>query len=187
MTLKEIIQSKTFRGILYGLGIAVVLLLVFQVGTFVGYKKALFSYQWGNNYYRNFGGPGGSRHEFLREFEGKDLIGGHGVSGSILRLDASSVVMKGSDNVEKIILVNKDTFIRKGSDTIHITDLKVNDQIVVIGSPNDAGQIEARLIRVLPLMPLSPGVSPSAPPSASGLPSARSAVLHSVLFQTQKS
>ncbi len=40
----------------------------------------------------------------------------------------------------------------KGND-IKASDLKVDDSIMVIGSPNDKSEIEARLIRVLPPPP----------------------------------
>jgi hypothetical protein len=39
-------------------------------------------------------------------------------------------------------------------ETVKISDLKVDDFVVVIGEPNDSGQIEAKFIRLLPPAPL---------------------------------
>ena len=37
---------------------------------------------------------------------------------------------------------------KKGRETVKKEDLKVGDWVVIIGSPNEKGQIEARLIRL---------------------------------------
>ncbi len=63
------------------------------------------------------------------------------------------MVVKGRDNVEKIILIKDDTIIERFKETIKLTDLKVDDYIITIGDPNDAGQIEAKFIRFLPPPP----------------------------------
>ena len=55
--------------------------------------------------------------------------------------------------MEKIILVSDATIIKRFQDTIKLADLKVDDYIVVIGEPNNAGQIEAKLIRLMPPEP----------------------------------
>jgi hypothetical protein len=78
----------------------------------------------------------------------------NGVFGSILKITNPDIVIKGPDEMEKIITTGKDTSIKNKMDTIKLSDLKVNDKIVVIGSPNDAGKIDAKLIRVLPELPL---------------------------------
>ena len=57
-------------------------------------------------------------------------------------------MVKGRGDVEKLIITTKDTAIQKGRETIKKEELKVGDQIVIIGSPNEEGQIEAKLIRV---------------------------------------
>jgi hypothetical protein len=164
MNLTSIFQSKTFRGVLYGMGITIVLLIVFQAGAFVGYKKATFSYEWGDNYYKNFAGPDRG---FIREFEGRDLMNPHGVVGSILKIEDSTISIKGPDNVEKIIQTTDKTLMRRNQDTIKITDLKIDENIVVIGSPNEAGMIEAKLIRVMPLPPPMPQTQSMAEPQPS--------------------
>ena len=64
--------------------------------------------------------------------------------------------MQDKDNTEKVILIKSDTKIQKMKADIQTTDLSMNDFIVVIGSPDSQGQIEAKFIRVMPLgMPVS--------------------------------
>ncbi len=158
MDYNKFFQSKTFKIILGGVGVIIILLLVFELGKIVGFKKANFSYRWGENYHQNFGGP---REGFFKDFSGRDFIGAHGVFGQIMKIDGSTLVIKGQDDVEKIVLVNDKTVIERFRETVKITDLKVDDYIVVIGEPNDAGQIEAKFIRIMP----SP--SPTSSPNSS--------------------
>lgn len=147
MDINKLFQSKTFKIILISVAALIVLLSVLAAGMFIGFKKAGHSYSWGENYYQNFGGPSRG---FPGDFAGKDFMGGHGVDGQIIKIDGSTLLIEGRDNVEKIVLIKEDTLIRRLRETIKLSDLKVDEQIVVIGQPNDVGQVEAKLIRVLP-------------------------------------
>lgn len=148
-------NSKKFRAAIIVVASFAVLLFVFKVGVFVGYKKAQFSYRWGENYQRNFAGP---RRGFLgdikRGFGDKDFINAHGTFGEIIKIDTATsseksiLIVKGKDDAEKTIIVSNKTIIVKGRDAVKIDDIKVDAIIAVIGSPNEQGQIEARLIRV---------------------------------------
>ncbi|MFA5358200.1 MAG: hypothetical protein WC310_00025 [Patescibacteria group bacterium] len=161
MDIGKIFQSKSLKITLWVIGGLVIALLIFQAGMFVGFRKAEFSRQWGENYHRNFAGPRGG---FMEDVIGRDFIDSHGVIGQIAKIDGSNLIIKGNDNVEKIILVTDKTDIRFLRDAIKVSDLKIDDNIVVIGSPNDAGQIEARLIRVMPLLPQGNSGKPLPPP-----------------------
>ena len=152
--------SKTFKIILISVAALIVLLSVLAAGMFIGFKKADHSYRWGENYYQNFGGPGRG---LPRDFVGKDFMGGHGVDGQIIKIDGSTLIIEGRDNIEKIVLIKEDTLIRRLRETIKLSDLKVDEQIVVIGQPNDVGQVEAKLIRVLPASPELQRGEPSPP------------------------
>jgi len=133
-----------------GLAVFVAVLVIFGTGVFVGEMKARFSYQWAENYHRNFGGPSGGFMGNLRLPPPPDneFIESHGIFGQIIKIGDSDFVIKGQDNAEKIVVINKDTAITGGKQTITKADLKVGEQVVVIGSPNDQGQIDAKLIRV---------------------------------------
>lgn len=155
------IKSKTFVTIIVVLFGLALLAGVFTLGAAIGYRKARFSYAWGENYNRNFGGPReGFMGNFARDFSGRDLIDAHGTFGQIMKIDpstgsgqAATLVIKGPDNVEKSVLIKDDTTIQRLRETIKSGDLKINDNVVVIGNPNNSGQIEAKFIRVMPFMP----------------------------------
>jgi hypothetical protein len=163
-------RSKTFVIIIITLFGLALLAGAFALGTFVGYKKAAFSYRWGENYHLNFGGP---KMGFLRQMEdfgGGDFIEGHGTFGRIIKIDGSTLIIESRDKVEKVVLVKDDTEIQKLRNTLKIDDLKVGDYAVVIGEPNDLGQIEAKFIRVMPVSPRGGPVLPTSkliPPSSS--------------------
>ncbi len=140
-------QIKPLKTALLILLISITILLIFQAGKIVGFKKANFSYQWGENYYKNFAGP---RNGQMKGFMEKDFMGAHGVFGTIIEIKNSSLVIKGQDNLEKIVLLKGDTVINRLQKTVKLSDLKLDDKVVIIGSPDNEGQIEARLIRILP-------------------------------------
>jgi len=145
------INFDTLTWIIIGLLTIVALVSVFGLGVFVGKKKAEFSYRWAEHYHQMFAGPRfgffGKWRGFLRE----EFIEAHGSVGEIIKIEGNNLIVKGKDNIERVIVVNEKTVIKRGLKDIKISDLKVGDVIVVIGSPNDKGQIEAKLIRVFPL------------------------------------
>lgn len=154
MDFNKFFQSKTFKIILCAVGGLIVFLAVFKAGMFVGFKKAKFSYKWEENYHRNFAGPRGG---FFKNFSGGDFIDAHGIFGQIIEIDPlteseqeATLIIKGRDDVEKIVLVTADTSIKSFRKTVNLSELKVDDYIVAIGEPNDDGQIEAKLIRISP-------------------------------------
>lgn len=147
MDLNTLVQNKTFKYACIGIGVFIVLLMVLRLGMVVGARKEGFAHRWSENYHRNFAGPRGG---FLREFGERDFMGSHGTFGTIIALDLPVIIINGKDGAEKAVIVGNDTVIRRFRDTISARDLAVNDAIVVIGSPNDAGQIEAKFIRVMP-------------------------------------
>ena len=145
-------QSKLFKRIVVGVGLLIIMLLAFGAGLSVGYRKARFSYAWGENYDRNFGGPQHGIFGFLSEQESEHgFMNAHGTFGSVLSISAgsSTLVINGRDNAEKTVRVSSSTAFRARRDAIQFSDIKIGDPVVVIGAPNDQGQIEAKLIRLL--------------------------------------
>lgn len=153
-TNKKSTNNDILKWVIIGLILIIVIVLFFGVGIVVGEKKARFSYRWAEQYHRNFAGPQAGFFDNWRNSPAGDFMGAHGVFGQIMKIDGPTLVIKGGDNVEKIIFLRDDTVIRRFRDTLKITDLKVDDYIVVIGEPNDAGQIEAKFIRFLPPPPM---------------------------------
>jgi hypothetical protein len=143
-------KTKSFQIFLFVIGGLLAILLIFNIGMNIGFRKAEFSYEWGDNYYKNFAGPSGG---FINDFGHDDFIQAHGVFGQIIKIDGLNLIINSNEKTEKIILINNDTIIRRFRDSLKSADLKVNDFLVVIGQPNEAGQIEAKLIRLMPPPP----------------------------------
>jgi len=146
----KIFQSKTFKKVVIGIVVAFLVLLILGIGMMIGFKKASFSFRWGENYHKNFGGPKQGFFGEMNQAMGGDFIEGHGVFGEVVKIENSTLIIKGGDNIEKIVLIKDDTSIMRGREKINIFDLETNNFVVVIGEPNDDGQIEAKILRLMP-------------------------------------
>ena len=144
----KIFQAKWFKVTVYAIVGIIIFLIGFKAGTFIGLRKAGFSYQWGENYHRNFGGPArGFMAPFMTE---REYLNPHATFGKIIKIELPTIIIQGQNEAEKSVLIKDDTSIRRLSETIKSADLKVGDQVVIIGEPNNSGQIEAKLIRIMP-------------------------------------
>ena len=76
-----------------------------------------------------------------------------GVFGQIIKIENDKLIIIGKNNAETIVLITDKTIINRFQETISVADLKIDDAAVIIGEPNNAGQIEAKLIRVMPAPP----------------------------------
>ncbi len=149
--IKDISESKALKAVIYGFGILVAIFIVFQAGIVVGFHKASFGHDWDTNYTRNFGplNPGMMSDNFPNA---------HGAFGKIIKVQLPTIIVADRDNTEKVVLITDDTVVRKVRANGSSTDLVPDTVVVVIGTPNAQGQIEAKLIRILPAppSPLSP-------------------------------
>lgn len=136
--------------LLQAIAILIIVLGIFQAGIFVGYRKAAFSYSLGDRYYRAFDH---NNQKGPNPFDDKELLGGNGAVGAIIRVNLPTFVVSTPDNVEKIVRINDATLIRQFKDTASTTNLQVGQHVVVLGSPNTQAEIEAKLIRLLPPPP----------------------------------
>jgi hypothetical protein len=152
MSLKDFFKPEHFNKTLIVLAAIVILVFVFSLGVFAGHEKARFSQRWGENYYRNIigprnqSGPGGFG---MMDFDRRGFGARSGL-GQIIKIDGQTVTINDQANVEKTILVTDQTIIVKDKQNIKVGDLKIDDNLVIIGAPNNQGQIEPKLIRVLP-------------------------------------
>lgn len=144
---KKSLNPDVLKWVIIGLLVIVVIALVFGVGILVGEKKAKFSYRWAENYHKNFAGPRVGFWGDWWSFPRGDFIESHGAFGEIIEINGSVFVIKGRGDIEKIIVTTEDTIIKKGRETTK-DELRAGDQVVIIGSPNEEGQIEAKLIRI---------------------------------------
>ena len=173
--IKTFVASKTFKTILWGIGGLIIILGVFAAGINVGLHKARYSYQWGANYERNFtqmpargmmgargpAGPGG----MMGNVSGSGFRNAHGLAGTVTSVTGNTVVVTDRDNKENTVNVGSQTILKSGGATIAIGDLKTGEHIVVLGSPDSSGVINADLIRVFDnnANPGAPGNVPAAP------------------------
>jgi hypothetical protein len=146
--LQEAFSSRWFKFVVAGILSFILLLGAFELGVFIGYRKANFSYQWGENYHLMFGGPQEGFMPMRPEFRGDDFINPHGTTGSLMKADGNTLIIKGGDSVEKTVIVSDKTVIRRGNENVKVSDLKTEDMLVVIGSPDDQGRIKAGLVRI---------------------------------------
>jgi len=145
MNLVEALNSKIFKGILIFLASLVVLLMVFRLGMVVGFQKANFSYQWGENYHTIFGGPS---HGWFQQIDKDDYINGNGVVGTVIQANSSTLTIRGNDNTEKSVIIDDQTVIEKNHQTIKLGDIKTDEHVIIIGTPSSTGQVDAIFIRV---------------------------------------
>jgi hypothetical protein len=147
---KEFIRSKTFKGILFGFGLSVIFLLIFQAGIAVGYRKAAFAFKFGENYYRVFDKNAPRMGSLMLRGGFPDA---HGATGKIVSISLPTFVVAGQDSMERVVIISDDVSIRRQDGEILPSDLKVDDFVVVFGEADEDSQIKAKLIRVMPTSP----------------------------------
>jgi hypothetical protein len=150
MNIKNFFQSNSVSKMILALSILLVVLVVFQAGFFVGYHKGVFTNDWGNNYMMR--GPDNSPRAFFAPFmnDGDD-INPHGAVGEIISVNLPTIVIKGPGRAEEIAIVDSNTTIRNFQQLASTSDLIVGRSVVIIGEPNGKGQINASLIRIMPV------------------------------------
>lgn len=160
MNIKNFFEDKKNKKVLCVIGTIIIALVIFQAGIFVGYHKAAYSYGWGENYYKTFGERGwrGARdHDFnimgFGHHMGMGLSNSHGTVGKIISINLPNIIIEDQDRIEKTVLLTNDTVIRSLRDEVDPSRLSVGDFVVVIGTPNEQAEIEARLIRIMPGAP----------------------------------
>ncbi len=168
--MQELVESKKIKIAVAVVGFFLIVFISFAGGVVVGLHKAKFSYQWGQNYEKNFMGSvrgggrekeaggcvekmlggcmGGGIKDMPRKIEGKNFRNAHGLAGTIISISDNNLIVKDRDNKESTITTTDKTLIKRGMDDFKIVDIKANDQIVVMGTPNDQGVVMAELIRV---------------------------------------
>lgn len=148
MEIDKFLTSKMFKGIMLGLLALVLLLVGFGLGMAVGIKKSEFSYKWHGN--RPMMAPPGLNRGFFNQLNGHDFMDANGTIGQISKIEGAVITIKDRGNTEKSVLSDDKTKIEIAGQAAKISDFKAGDTAIVIGDPNDSGQIQAKLIRVMP-------------------------------------
>lgn len=145
--INKFVESKSFKNTIYVLGAIFVILFVFQAGMMAGFKKASFGRDWGENYERNFG-RNNKMDPFMRDMQG--MPNPHGAVGKIIKSEIPNIVVLDKDQTEKVVVVSDDTNIFERKNKITKDELTIDKFVVVIGDPNESGQINAKFIRIMP-------------------------------------
>ena len=146
-------EEKIYKGpsslriLLVSILIIIALLLAFQLGIMVGYRKASTAFVWSASYHQVFAGPGQG---FLAPMNSRVFVDAHGISGIVLKNEGTNIIIDGKDDTERNVLLYRDTLIRKLDQTIPPQAIVPNDRVVIIGETSLHGEINARFIRVLP-------------------------------------
>ncbi len=145
--IKEILNKSKIKKIICILGCIFIALLIFQMGMFVGFKKAEFSFRIGEQYFRQMNGE--QNNQFMG-MNRRDFSNSHGAAGKIISIKLPIIIVSDKDSAEKTIVISTSTDIKKFKDSIQAGDLKVNDFVTVVGEPNNNAEVEAKLIRIMP-------------------------------------
>lgn len=145
--IKEYFSSIKTEKILTWVGVVLLIVIFFQLGMFIGFKKASFSYRTGESYFREMNGE---RNNPMMGMMREDFPNIHGAVGKIIKISLGSIIVLDKDQKEKVVTVSTSTLIKRFNEDIKLGDLKVDDFIAVIGSPDDNTSVSAKLIRVMP-------------------------------------
>ena len=150
--ISDVFKSKAFKIVGGVILFLIILLITFSFGVHIGFEKANFSYNWRDNYNNNIL-QHGMEPPFNERFKDQNMgfINSNGSAGEIIMINNDgSLVIKDIDNTEKIVIIDDDTTIRMFNQNVGKQDLKVGQKVVIIGEPNSSGEIEAKLIRIMP-------------------------------------
>ena len=144
MNFEDITRSKGFKKALIVLGVLIAVLIVFQAGVYVGVRKGEFSERNGENYYRVMGaapGPGPF---------GDVISGGEGAAGKVLSVTLPTFVVEDRDSTEKIVTLGDGSDIRIFHDATSSGAITPGQFVIVIGEPDENGEIHASFVRIVP-------------------------------------
>jgi hypothetical protein len=146
--MEDFLQSKGLKKTIVYLSIVLLAVFCFGLGIYVGLREADLSFEWAESYGHNFGGPNMGPMG-MTNFQ-RDFTDPNGGTGKIIQIEDGSITIQDSDNTEKKFLIDQNTSFVSQHQNMHLSNLKVGDCIVVIGSPESSGDISARFIRMLP-------------------------------------
>jgi hypothetical protein len=141
-------NSSVYSKLIGILAILLAALLVFAGGVAVGYRKAEFSNGWNDSYAAHFARPGSPFEPMVGD--GDDSPNPHGAFGEVVAIHEPVITIKGPTEAEKNVIIGAQTGIRKLHSPASTTDIMIGDTVVVIGEPDDQGQIDASFVRILP-------------------------------------
>ncbi|MFA6459351.1 MAG: hypothetical protein WCV79_03075 [Candidatus Paceibacterota bacterium] len=77
----------------------------------------------------------------------------HGVIGSVNHINLPRFSVRGPHRPEVMVMIGSSTALRRLRTPVGPEDLRVGQQVVVLGSPDSEGTLSATFIRILPPKP----------------------------------
>ncbi len=77
------------------------------------------------------------------------ISGGHGAVGTITTIEGNDLTLQLRDGTDKVIIVDSKTRIDRNRRPVTLSNLKPGDSVLVIGSPDAQGNINAKFVRSL--------------------------------------
>ncbi|MBP7134544.1 hypothetical protein KBA73_04990 [Patescibacteria group bacterium] len=152
MSLKMLFPSPVYA-VLTGLAVLILLGGSFIFGVAVGERRAGHFANWHQNAQNGF--PTGPDHGFGRRrdrpfpfpapFSNAPMP--HVTAGTVLSVNGETFLLQGRNQIESQIRMTSSTQLRLESTTVQAQDVTPGMDATVVGTPNENGQIEARLIR----------------------------------------
>lgn len=130
-------RSRLLIGLITGVILALIVVGVFFIGVMVGAKREnrLFPFWEKRNIF----------HDYV-----PNKLDGHGVAGVVDSIGSNTLVVKDRTGALKTILVDNETKIRRNRLSTSFSDLKVDENVIVLGNPEEKeGAIKAKIIRVI--------------------------------------
>jgi hypothetical protein len=141
-------------GIIVVIAGLIMIIATFEAGRSFGLHEARRVGEWGENYARNFGrptGPGfGAR---------APLPGGHGAEGTITDVTLPTFRIVDENHPEETVRVSDGTLIRGSKGNVASTTLATGQNVIILGTPDSQGVINAKFIRITPSRQSAPAVT----------------------------
>ena len=145
--MKNYFQSNVVSKIILILAALLVILLIFQAGIMVGYRRGFFASNWNGAHGQIMDEPDSIFAPFVHD---SDDINPHGAVGNIVSVRLPSILIKGPNSAEQVITISSTTAIRFIHSNASTSDLVPGNQVIIIGEPKDNGSISAAFIRIMP-------------------------------------
>lgn len=161
MQIKNFFGSQIFQIVTWVVAALILLSFVFHAGIQVGFNKASHNFERrGNPSFAPMGGRSPGTSPFMERGE---LGETHGAFGAITGIEGDVYTIKDRNNENRSVVVGEVTPVMKGKERVLRSALVPGEIVAVVGDTNDAGQVVARLVRIMP-KPTSPEGSQSAMP-----------------------
>ena len=148
--IKKIFETKTYTHILTIVAIFLIAWVIFATGIFIGYHKATFSRDWDDTYHEGMMNPNSPLAPFTYNTDGANP---HGTMGEIISIHMPVIMIKGSNNAEQVVIISSSTIIRLLHNIASTSAIQSGQFGVVIGEPDNRGEIQASFIRIVPPPP----------------------------------